>query len=106
MGHIVTTAHSTDALMASAGCAPLPSAAPRKTTVDVVLERADNDHWVVTMISPRALDWATSELCCALRPCFSGSMHLDMMSTDRLLKRARAQGFRTEFVSLGGKDVF
>jgi hypothetical protein len=33
-------------------------------------------------------------------------MCLDIMSADRLLKNARKQGFKTEFVGLGGKDIF
>lgn len=104
MNHVVTTAHHKHTPMYAARRAPIPCARTREA--DILLERADNDHWVVTMISPRALSWATSELCCALRSCFAGSMCLDMMSADRLLKQAHAQGFRTEFVGLGGKDVF
>ncbi|OWW05407.1 hypothetical protein ATY81_00465 [Rhizobium sp. R72] len=87
-----------------ATCAFFPPAGRNES--DVLLERVDNDHWVVTMMSPRALDWATRELCCPLRSCFAGSMRLDIMSADRLLKQARAQGFRTEFAGLGGMDVF
>jgi hypothetical protein len=103
MNQMVTAAKDKDA-SAFAACASAPPA--RKNEGDILLERADDDHWVVTMISPRALDWATRELCCPLRSCFSGSMLLDMMSADRLLKQARTQGFRTEFVGLGGMDVF
>ncbi|OWV99820.1 hypothetical protein [Rhizobium sp. R693] len=103
MNHIVTSAKDKDG-SAFAACTSLPPA--RRNEGDVLLERVDNDHWVVTMISPRALDWATRELCCPLRPCFAGSMRLDIMSADRLLKQARAQGFRTEFAGLGGMDVF
>ncbi|WP_431323118.1 hypothetical protein [Rhizobium sp. YTU87027] len=103
MNHIVTAAKDKDA-STFAVCASFPHA--RKNEGDILLERVDEDHWVVTMISPQALDWATRELCCPLRSCFSGSMRLDMMSADRLLKQARAQGFRTEFVGLGGMDAF
>ncbi|CCM75383.1 hypothetical protein [Rhizobium mesoamericanum] len=103
MNHIVMDAKNKDA-WAFAVCAPIPPA--RKHEGDILLERADDDHWVVTMISPRALDWATREFCCPLRACFSGSMRLDMMSADRLLKQARVQGFKTEFVGLDGMDVF
>ncbi|MDP9813356.1 hypothetical protein J2W42_006229 [Rhizobium tibeticum] len=74
--------------------------------MDILLDRSDDDHWVVTMISLRAQNWAAHELCCALRPCFAGSMRLDIMSADRLLKNARKQGFKTEFVGLCGKDIY
>ena len=103
MDHMVTAAKDKEA-SAFAGCASFPPT--RKNEDDILLERVDDDHWVVTMISPRAVEWATRELCCPLRSCFSGSMRLDMISADRLLKQARAQGFRTEFVGLGGMDIF
>lgn len=103
MNHMVTAAKDKDASAFAACTSALPA---RKNEGDILLERADDDHWVVTMISLRALDWARRELCCPLRLCFAGSMRLDMMSADRLLKQARAQGFSTKFVGLGGMDVF
>lgn len=83
-----------------------PITAVGRGGADILLERADDDHWIVTMLSRTALEWATSELCCPLRACFAGSMKLDILSTNRLLKQANSQGFRTEFIGLGGRDVF
>ncbi|MBB3394185.1 hypothetical protein [Rhizobium sp. BK060] len=104
MDHIVTsTLNANRAVIPSCSIAPNND---RPRDVDILLERSDNDHWVVTMISLRARNWAAHELCCALRSCFAGSMRLDIMSADRLLKNARKQGFKTEFVGLGGKDIF
>ncbi|MFS8116102.1 hypothetical protein QD460_30705 [Rhizobium jaguaris] len=104
MGHAINFATLKDKSALAAPCASIP--ANRRCEHDILLEREDNDYWVVTMISPRAMDWAKSELCCPLRPCFAGSMRLDIISTDRLLKQAHVQGLRTEFVGLGGKDLF
>jgi|UPI000568C25D hypothetical protein len=104
MDHIVIgTLNANPTVIPSCSIAPNDD---RPGDVDILLERSDNDHWVVTMISLRARNWAARELCCALRSCFAGSMRLDIMSADRLLKNARDQGFKTEFVGLGGKDIF
>lgn len=104
MDHIAITALNTNPTVF-----PRCSIAPnneKTSDVDILLDRSDYDHWVVTMISLRARNWAAHELCCPLRSCFAGSMRLDIMSADRLLKSARKQGFKTEFVGLGGKDIF
>jgi hypothetical protein len=104
MDHIVISTLNANPAV-SPGCAIAPSNA-RPRDVDILLERSDNGHWVVTMISLQARNWAAHELCCALRSCFAGTMRLDIMSADRLLKNAHKQGFKTEFVGLGGKDIF
>ncbi|CAN7748255.1 hypothetical protein [Rhizobium sp. LjRoot258] len=104
MDHIVTSTLNANPTVIPS-CTLAPSNAGTRD-VDILLERSDNDHWVVTMISLRAQNWAAHELCCALRACFAGSMRLDIMSADRLLKNARKQAFKTEFVGLGGKDIY
>ncbi|QWW70961.1 hypothetical protein [Rhizobium sp. WYJ-E13] len=104
MLHHRDTSRVTEALMSAAGCAP-PSYDSR-TNGDILLERDDADHWDIEIISPRAREWAASELCCPLRQCFAGRMRLDIMSADRLLKMAHDRGFRTEFVTRSGRDVF
>jgi len=102
MDHSLTR-HRT-ASMSAATCAPITAVG--RGGADILLERSDDDHWIVTMLSRTALEWAKSELCCPLRACFAGSMKLDILSTNRLLKQANSQGFRTEFIGLGDRDVF
>ncbi|MBB3355717.1 hypothetical protein FHT70_005683 [Rhizobium sp. BK049] len=77
-----------------------------RTSADLVLERRDEDRWEVTAVTPRGLAWARDHFCCALRQSFSGTMCLDIVSADRLLKEAHAEGLTTEFVSLSGKDIY
>lgn len=105
MTHIDTT-QNTEALLAGAGYAPGTPYGVKSPDIDILVERSGEDRWTVTMISPKALAWAKAELCCVLRQCFAGSMRLDMMSADRLLKQAHAHGFHAEFTSLGGKDLY
>ncbi|MGO4440347.1 hypothetical protein [Rhizobium sp. RAF56] len=89
---------NTEALLSAAGCNPISA---EGQNADLVLERCSDDQCIVRMTSPRARHWAASELCCSLRQCFAGTMRLDMMSTDRLLKQAHEQGLITEFVPAG-----
>ncbi|MBY3184211.1 hypothetical protein RWK44_21050 [Rhizobium sp. 25PS6] len=77
-----------------------------RTSADLVLERRDEDRWEVTAATPRGQAWARDHFCCALRQSFSGTMCLDIMSADRLLKEAHVDGLTTEFVSLSGKDIY
>ncbi|MDR9808500.1 hypothetical protein [Rhizobium hidalgonense] len=77
-----------------------------RTSTDLILERRDEDRWEVTAVTPRGLAWARDHFCCALRQSFGGTMCLDIMSADRLLKEAHAEGLTTEFVSLSGKDIY
>lgn len=77
-----------------------------RTSADLVLEHRDEDRWEVTATTPRGLAWARDHFCCALRPSFSGTMCVDIMSADRLLKEAHIDGLTTEFVSLSGKDIY
>ncbi|ARO23716.1 hypothetical protein CO659_25450 [Rhizobium sp. S9] len=77
-----------------------------RTSADLVLERRDEDRWEVTTATPRAQAWARDHFCCALRQSFTGTMCLDIMSADRLLKEAHGDGLTTEFVSLSGKDIY
>ncbi|MBX4955369.1 hypothetical protein [Rhizobium lentis] len=77
-----------------------------RTSADLVLDRRDEDRWEVTAMTPRGLAWTRDHFCCALRQSFNGSMCLDIMSADRLLKEAHAEGLTTEFVSLSGKDIY
>jgi hypothetical protein len=98
----VETSRNTEALMSAAGYPPVTSRADS----DILVERFGEDEWIVTMISPPALKWASAELCCALRQCFTGHMRLDMMSADRLLKQAHDEGFKVEFTGRSGKDFY
>ncbi|MBC2804885.1 hypothetical protein ACC697_04605 [Rhizobium ruizarguesonis] len=77
-----------------------------RTSADLVLERRDEDRWEVTAATPRGQAWARDHFCCALRQSFTGTMCLDIMSADRLLKEAHGDGLTTEFVSLSGKDIY
>ena len=77
-----------------------------RTSADLVLERRDEDRWEVTAATPRGQTWAKDHFCCALRQSFTGTMCLDIMSADRLLKEAHDDGLTTEFVSLSGKDIY
>lgn len=77
-----------------------------RTSADLVLERRDENRWEVTAATPRGQAWARDHFCCALRQSFTGSMCLDIMSADRLLKEAHGEGLTTEFVSLSGKDIY
>jgi hypothetical protein len=77
-----------------------------KTSADLILDRRDEDRWEVTAITPRGLSWARDHFCCALRQSFSGTMCLDIMSADRLLKEAHVEGLTTEFIGLSGKDAY
>ncbi|EJC75146.1 hypothetical protein Rleg10DRAFT_3718 [Rhizobium leguminosarum bv. trifolii WSM2012] len=77
-----------------------------RTSTDLILERRDEDRWEVTAVTPRGLAWTRDHFCCALRQSFSGTMCLDIMSADRLLREAHAEGLTTEFVSLSGKDIY
>lgn len=95
----------TEALLSAAGFSPI-TRNNATGDADVLIERFGENRFLVTMVSPRALGWASAELCCALRQCFAGRMELDMMSADRLLKQAHAQGFRTEFTGRSGKDLY
>lgn len=64
------------------------------------------DRGTVTMASPQAPGRTSVKLSCALRQCFAGSMHLNTMSVDRLLKQTYAQGFEIEFTGRSGKDLY
>ncbi|WP_064695761.1 hypothetical protein [Rhizobium aegyptiacum] len=77
-----------------------------RTSADLILDRRDEDRWEVTAVTPRGLAWTRDHFCCALRQSFSGTMCLDIMSADRLLKEAHVEGLTTEFVSLSGKDIY
>ncbi len=89
---------------ATAAAATIPPV--ERTSADLVLERRDEDRWEVTVATPRGQAWARDHFCCALRQSFTGSMCLDIMSADRLLKEAHGDGLTTEFVSLSGKDIY
>ncbi|WP_064685808.1 hypothetical protein [Rhizobium bangladeshense] len=77
-----------------------------RTFADLVLGRRDEDRWEVRAATPRGVAWARDHFCCALRQSFTGTMCLDIMSADRLLKEAHGDGLTTEFVSLSGKDIY
>ncbi len=77
-----------------------------RTSTDLVLERRGEDRWEVTTATRRGQAWARDHFCCALRQSFTGTVCLDIMSADRLLKEAHGDGLTTEFVSLSGKDIY
>jgi hypothetical protein len=77
-----------------------------RVSADLVLGRRDEDRWEVTAATPRGQAWARDHFCCALRQSFPGTMCLDIMSADRLLKEAHGDGLTTEFISQSGKDIY
>ncbi|SCW87664.1 hypothetical protein SAMN02927900_05991 [Rhizobium mongolense subsp. loessense] len=89
-----------EALLAGAGC-PVP----HHCDCDLTLDRIAVDRWEISIRSPRADAWVRKELCEPLGHCLGGSIVVDVLSADRFIKNARAQGFRIEFVGLGGKDL-
>lgn len=96
--------HKTETTIATSTAGAVPSV--ERTATDLVLERLDEERWEVTAATPRGLTWARDHFCCALWQAFNGTMCLDIMSADRLLKEAHIEGLTTEFVGLLGKDVY
>lgn len=89
---------TSEALLAGAGC-------PDRHDCDFTLDRTTVDQWQISIRSPRADAWVREELCQPFGYCLGGSIIVDVLSADRFIKRARGQGFRTEFVGPGGKDL-
>lgn len=73
---------------------------------DLVLDRLDEERWEVSAVTLYGMTWVRDRFCCPLRLSFNGSICLDVMSADRLLKEAHEDGLTTEFVGLSGKDTF
>lgn len=88
---------------ASLGGAGYP--VPHHHDCDFALVRTTVDQWEISIRSPRADAWVREELCLPFGNCLGGSIIVDVLSANRFIKRAYAQGFRTQFVGSGGKDV-
>ena len=72
---------------------------------DFALDRTAVDQWKISIRSPRADAWVRKKLCQPLGYCLGGSIIADVLSANRFIKSARAQGFRIEFVGPRGKDL-
>lgn len=72
---------------------------------DFALDRTAVDQWKISIRSPRADAWVREKLCQPLSYCLGGSIIVDVLSANRFIKSARAQGFRIEFVGPRGKDL-
>lgn len=90
-----------EALLAGAGYL-----APHRQDCDFRLNRTDDDHWEISILSSRAQAWVHDELCNPLCRSLSDRLKVDVLSADQFLKQVHARGFRTEFVGPGGKDLF
>lgn len=78
----------------------------QESICDFRLDRTSNHDWRITALSLRAREWVHQELCGPLCQCLNDSIVVDVLSADRFLKQIHDQGFRTEFVGIGGMDSF
>lgn len=89
-----------EASHSEAGCP-----APQHSNCDLALDRKTVDQWEISIRSERADAWVRTELAQPFGHCLGGRITVDVLSADRFIKSARAQGFRIEFVGPGGKDL-
>ncbi|MGO8036745.1 hypothetical protein [Rhizobium leguminosarum] len=79
--------------------------APQHSNCDLALDHKTVDQWEISIRSERADAWVRTELSQPFDHCLGGRITVDVLSADRFIKSARAQGFRIEFVGPGGKDL-
>lgn len=72
---------------------------------DFALDRKQDDQWEISIRSARADAWVRKELAQPFGYCLGGRISVDVLSADRFVKGAQAQGLRIEFVGPGGKDL-
>ncbi|TAU35317.1 hypothetical protein ELI43_36955 [Rhizobium leguminosarum] len=88
-----------ETVLAGAGC-PVP----HHRECDFALDRTTAYQWEISIRSPRADAWVREQLCQPFGYCLGGNIIVDVLSADRFIKSAQAQGFRIEFVGPNGKD--
>lgn len=79
--------------------------ASQHSNCDFALDRKSVDQWEISIRSARADAWVRTELAQPFGCCLGGRITVDVLSADRFVKSARAQGLRIEFVGPAGKDL-
>lgn len=91
---------NSETLLAGADCP-----ASQHSNCDFALDRKTVDQWEISIRSARADAWVRTELGRPFGYCLGGRITVDVLSADRFVKSARAQGLRIEFVGPSGKDL-